>query len=49
MTPDRIAAALSELAELGLARRRHVLDGAQGARFTTLLGTLLADVRRLLL
>lgn len=32
MTPDRIADALSELAELGLARRRHVLDGAQGAR-----------------
>ncbi len=34
---------------LSLSYDHRVIDGAQGARFTTLLGTLLADVRRLLL
>ncbi len=32
MTPDRLPAALAELDAHGLLRRRHVLDGAQGAR-----------------
>lgn len=34
---------------LSLSYDHRVIDGAQGARFTSLLGTLLADVRRLLL
>jgi pyruvate dehydrogenase E2 component (dihydrolipoamide acetyltransferase) len=37
------------LLPLSLSYDHRVIDGAQGARFTTLLGTLLADVRRLLL
>jgi pyruvate dehydrogenase E2 component (dihydrolipoamide acetyltransferase) len=34
---------------LSLSYDHRVIDGVQGARFTSLLGTLLADVRRLLL